>query len=146
MKRIKVVVQKALAINSQPTEESFPELPEVLIWFRFVLGLSYGLFLGLKDLRSGTIILQGLNFIVFVPMVYARFYLGADQEIWGAKLVFAGTFHAMALCMLIWIYLYTAQHEEEEGLLAAMLAMRADEESADKIVETEANAPEESEF
>jgi hypothetical protein len=33
------ILKKALAINSKPTEESFPELPDVLIWARFVIGL-----------------------------------------------------------------------------------------------------------
>ncbi|EEC49425.1 predicted protein [Phaeodactylum tricornutum CCAP 1055/1] len=119
--KLKATLAKALAFNSKPTEETFPEFPKVLIWFRFLLGLSYGLYLGLNDYRSGTLPLQALNLITFLPVMYAKLYLGMDGDHFQTQTVFAGTFQAMSLCLLIWIYLFTAAHEADESKLASLL-------------------------
>eukprot|EP00977_Amphora_coffeiformis_P029196 scaffold39290_cov298-Amphora_coffeaeformis.AAC.2 len=72
------------------------------------------------------------NLLAFVPVMYARLYLGVDADAFGMKLVFSGLLHAGALCLLIWIVLFTASHEAEElqlrDVLAAVAAMAADAE------------------
>ena len=120
--RIKEVLKKALAMNSKPTEESFPELPEVLIWQRFLFGVLYGFYLGLNGVRSGVMPLQALNLICFVPLVYVRLFLGADSETFVSQALFSGTFQAVAICLLIWIYFFTADHPDDEAKLSTLLA------------------------
>jgi hypothetical protein len=53
--------------------------------------------------------------------MYTNFYLGVDSESFGMKLIFSGTFNALALCMLIWLYLYTAANEGDGLRMAALL-------------------------
>jgi hypothetical protein len=122
--KFKKVLKKALALNSKPTEESFPELPDVLLWFRFVLGVACGTYFGLKGIRSGTMPLQALNLICFVPLIYARVFLGAPAEVFPSQVLFSGTFQAVALCLLIWIYLFTAEHAEQEVKMVALLVLK----------------------
>jgi hypothetical protein len=119
--KVKAVLIKGSKMNSKPTLESFPELVDLLLWFRFFLGIFYGLYLGLNGIRSATLPLQGLNLIAFLPIMYTNFYLGVDSESFGMKLIFSGTFNALALCMLIWLYLYTAANEGDGLRMAALL-------------------------
>jgi hypothetical protein len=119
--KVKAVLLKGSKMNSKPTLESFPELVDLLLWFRFFLAVVYGLYLGLNGIRSATLPLQGLNLIAFLPIMYTNLYLGVDSESFGMKLVFAGTFNALALCMLIWLYLYTAANEADGLRMAALL-------------------------
>lgn len=121
MKKISAIAQKAMAVNSQPTEGTFPELPKVLVWMRFVIGVAYGLYLGMNNVRSGVMILQAANLIVFLPLMYVRFYLGVGQDHFASATFFSGTFNALALWLLIWIYMFTAQHEADEALIAKAL-------------------------
>lgn len=85
VEKVKEVLKKAFAINSKPTEESFPELPDVLVWFRFILAVAYGTYLGLSGARSGVMPLQALNLICFVPLMYCRLYLGIDSETFASQ-------------------------------------------------------------
>lgn len=119
--KVKSVIVKALAVNSKPTEQSFPELPDVLIWFRGALGLAYGMYLGLKGIRSGSAPVQAVNLITFIPFLYCRLFLGVEGDHFASQMYFSGTFNALALFMLIWIYLYTTEHEEDEMRLASLL-------------------------
>jgi len=119
--KLSTVLRKALAFNSQPSENSFPELPDVLVWVRFGLAAAYGYFAGTRGVRSGILPLQAFNLIVFVPVVYCRLYLMAPAGVFPGKTVFAGSFQALALFLLIWIYFYTLLHEDDEMKLAAML-------------------------
>ncbi|GAX16737.1 hypothetical protein FisN_21Hu180 [Fistulifera solaris] len=121
LEKVKATIGKALSVNSKPTEETFSELPDVLIWFRAVLGLTYGIFMGLKGIRSGPALVQAVNLIVFIPFMYSRFYLGVEMDHFASQIYFSGTFNALALFLLIWICLYTAEHEEDENQLAALL-------------------------
>jgi hypothetical protein len=123
--KFKAVLKKALAINSKPTEESFPELPDVLLWIRFFLGIVCGTYFGLKGVRSGTMPLQCLNLICFVPLLYARVYLGAATEVFPSQVLFSGTFQALALSLLIWIYFFTAEHAEQEVKMIALLVLQS---------------------
>ena len=127
IENFKSVLKKALALNSKPTEESFPELPEVLVWLRFLLAVAYGAFLGIKDVRSGTMPLQALNLIAFVPVMYCRFYLGAGAEVFPTQVIFSGLFNALALCVLIWLYYFTLHHEEEEAKLSSFLVFTSED-------------------
>jgi hypothetical protein len=119
--KVKAILIKGSKMNSKPTLESFPELVDLLLWVRFFLGIIYGLYLGLNGIRSATLPLQGLNLIAFLPIMYTNLYLGVDSESFGMKLIFSGTFNALALCMLIWLYLYTAANEEDGLRMAALL-------------------------
>ena len=114
-------IKKSAALASQPTEETFPELPEVLIWIRFALATVYGAFLGHKGIRGGIMVMQTLNLVVFVPVLYCRLYLGCPPGAFSTQIIFSGTPNALALALLIWIYCFTAQHADEEAKLAVFL-------------------------
>lgn len=66
------ILQKFFALNSKPTKETFPELPNMVIWMRFVLAACYGFWLGAGTQRGGVGILFGLNFVTFVPILYCN--------------------------------------------------------------------------
>jgi len=120
-KKLQATLKKAVAINSQPTEESFPELPTILIWMRFVLGAAYGTYIGTQGIKSGTMALQCLNLVAFLPWIYTRLYLGVGGEQFVSDALFAGTVQGVALALLIWVYFYTAQMEDQEQNLSSML-------------------------
>ena len=121
--KIKAVLKKAAAVNSKPTEETFPELPTVVVWLRFFLAAAYGTFLGINGAKGGYMVVQILNLIAFIPVMYCRLYLGTDSEAFGSQLLFVGLMPALALTMLIWIYFFTALHEESGGKLASLLIL-----------------------
>ena len=116
---------KFISFGSRPTATTFPELPDCLIWLRFVLAVSYGIFyLGptaMDNTRGATPLIMALNFISFAPMVYCMIILQADNDSFGGKLLFAGLPNAMALVLLIWIYFFTLNHEDEEQKLKSLL-------------------------
>lgn len=118
--KLQATLKKALAFNSKPTAETFPELGEVVLWMRFVLALVYGTFLGMQSTRSGTMVLNSLNLIAFVPILYTKLYLGADPDYEGT-ILFSGLVNALALCLLIWIYMFTLENEASEVKLSALL-------------------------
>jgi len=129
--RLASTLRKAAAFGSRPTEEDFPELPDVLVWMRCLLGLAYGVFLGYNGTRSGSVPLQALNLVTFVPVMYCRMYLAAPSETFPGKTIFSGTFNALALCMLVWIYCFTAEHEEEGQRIASVLLAAASNSDSD---------------
>lgn len=63
----------------------------------------------------------GLNFITFVPMLYCTTFLGANQDSYGTKLLFSGVVNGFATMLLIWIYIYTISHVDDEKVLATAL-------------------------
>mmetsp|Transcript_18475 Transcript_18475/g.32600 ORF Transcript_18475/g.32600 Transcript_18475/m.32600 type:complete len:162 (+) Transcript_18475:172-657(+) len=112
----KSVMQKLLAVNSKPTPETFPELPDCVIWIRFVLALGYGFFVAFQQNSRGAVnLLFAINLVTFIPVVYANTYLGANQEAYGTKLLFGGAMQGIGLVLLIWIYFYTEAHAEDEA-------------------------------
>lgn len=123
--RAAVVWRKALAVNSQPTPETFPELPTVLIWLRFGLALVHGLYLGFvaHGATGARMILHMLNVLAFIPVVYCRLYLGANADAFGAKILTAGLVPALALSLLIWIAGHTADQAGAEEKLTALLVL-----------------------
>ena len=131
------LLSKFFAINSKPTMETFPELPDMIVWFRCILAVAYGLWLGLASGRTGGAnVIFGLNFVSFVPVVYCSTFLGADSESYNNKLLFAGLFNAMALLLLIWIYLYTLEHEADEHILSAFLSKDMPEATLDTTADS----------
>jgi hypothetical protein len=168
-KAVPPILRKALQWNCKPTEQSFPELPEVLvrscsedlglllfhpiaththvlrlvdvgfplsltpryfcvffytalqIWFRFFIAVAYGLYLGLHQATKATYLLQSLNLVAFVPLMYCKLYLGVEGEEFGMKIVFSGLLNAIALSFLIWVYFFTAEHEIDELRLKELL-------------------------
>ena len=118
-KKLRDTLKKAVAVNSKPTTESFPELPQILIWMRFVLGAAYGLYVGLQGVKGGALALQAINLVGILPYIYCRLYLGISENgeegsFGTGTIIFSGTAQGVALALLIWIYFYTAQMEEQE--------------------------------
>ena len=110
-----------MAINSKPNKDTFPELPDLIVWMRFVLAIAYGSWLGLSGQKGGAGIIFGLNFVTFVPIVYCSTFLGADTESYGTKVYFSGVVNGVALLMLLWVYFHTLDRAEEEKLLSGVL-------------------------
>jgi hypothetical protein len=115
------VIEKFFAVNSKPTFETFPELPDAVVWMRFVLALLYGGWLGLGTQRGGAGVIFGLNFIAFVPILYCNTFLGADGDSYGTKIYVSGVANSLGLMLLIWIYFHTLEHEGDEKMLAFAL-------------------------
>lgn len=109
---------KFFAINSKPTSATFPELPDMIMWLRMGLGLAYGLSLGMRDSVGGVGIIFGLNVIIFVPIVYISSFLEANTDSY-KQLNFAGVPNALALMLLVWLYLFTLYHADEGTALGA---------------------------
>jgi hypothetical protein len=116
-------LQKFFAMNSKPTKDTFPELPDMVVWMRFILALTYGAWLGLGAMSTGGAnVIFGLNFVTFVPIVYCSTYLGADSDSYDTKIFFSGVINSVALLLLIWTYFYTLEHAEDEAKFSAALA------------------------
>lgn len=117
------LMSKFFAVNSQPTRETFPELPEIIVWVRFALAVVHGIWLGVTKNRIGGVnVLVGTNLVTFVPMLYCNLMLGVDHDKYDNKIFFAGVVNSLALLILIWTYLYTLEHESDEKILASALA------------------------
>ena len=57
--------------------------------------------------------------------------MGADNDSYGTAIFFGGVLNALALMLLIWIYFYTLEHEQEEMKIAQiLLAMAANKNAA----------------
>ncbi|CAB9511460.1 expressed unknown protein [Seminavis robusta] len=131
------ILSKFVSFGSKPTAETFPELPDCLIWLRFVLAVSYGVFYmassaAATDNNQGIIpLFTALNFVCFMPMIYCSLVLQADSESYKGSLVFSGVMNAMALVALIWIYFYTLNHPEEEATLQSLVSLVTDAAGGD---------------
>ena len=120
----KSIFAKLTDYQSKPTEETFPELPDVLIWIRIVLGVFYGISLGLRNQVGWVGILFALNVTTMLPTVYVSAFLGADPDNFKQGLTFVGVPNAMATCLLVWIMVFTHQHEEEESAFARAIVQK----------------------
>jgi hypothetical protein len=125
VQQLLIVLKKSIAVNSKPTEDTFPELPTVLIWIRFVLAVTYGTLLGIRNVRGAIMILNAINILTFLPIMYCRFYLRTDADQFRSSLLFSGVVPSIALTLLIWIYFYTQHHEAEAAKLSSMLLLSA---------------------
>ena len=94
---------------------------------------------------EGAGLLMGINLITFVPFIFCSTYLGANTDSYGSQILTAGTFNALALLLLIWIWFYTAQHESEENAIIASLKAAAPV-VVDETLETEAASEAQAEF
>lgn len=130
------LVSKCLAFNSKPTKETFPELPDVILWLRFILALAYGVWLGFNPMnRAGAANLMfGMNIITFFPVVYCSLFLGADQVSYDNKIFSTGVLSSLALMLLIWTYMYTLQHESDTHALMTILAKNMPSNDEDSII------------
>ncbi|KAG7361455.1 hypothetical protein IV203_036555 [Nitzschia inconspicua] len=112
----KSMMEKLLTPGWKPKPATFPELCECIVWIRFVIAVCYGVYIGLEEKsRGGVNLMVALNLVTFVPVFYATTYLGASQEEFGANLIFGGVMEGLALTTLIWVYMYTASHPEDEA-------------------------------
>ncbi|CAJ1917770.1 unnamed protein product [Cylindrotheca closterium] len=142
----KTVLQKLMAVNSKPTAETFPELPDALVWLRAGLAVAYACWLGMSTMATeGAGLLMGINLITFVPFIFCSTYLGANTDSFGNQILTAGTFNALALLLLIWIWFFTANHESEENAIIAALKATAPI-VAEEIFEPEAASEAQVEF
>lgn len=150
MANITTLLKKFVSLNSKPTIETFPELPNVIVWLRCILAIIYGAWLGIGNLtRGGAGVMFGLNFITFLPIIYCSTYLGADQESFGTKIYFGGVANSLALMLLIWVYFYTVEHADDELKLSdALVAVVKNITMAEDGAAVEEASPimEESEF
>lgn len=126
MKRYMFLIKKALTMNLQPNEETFPELNDIIVWFRCIVAILYGAYIGRRREHSAIFILQSLNIIGFIPILYIRLYLNMNEtnikaSSYGNKLFFAGLLNSIALVILIWMYYFTLYHSTEENILNNML-------------------------
>jgi hypothetical protein len=120
--KIKPALRKAVTIQLNPTEESFPELPDVLVWVRAILAVLYGCYVGYyQQMRGGAVVFQALNLLTFVPYFYCKFYLGASAGVFDMQIMFGGTPQGLCLFLLVWIYFFTAANSDDEAKLAALL-------------------------
>ena len=115
--------------NSKPDVMTCPSLPEYMIWLRLVIGGVYGLSLGLRGQMGGVGILFGLNVITFIPLLYLKFYLGANIESYQQSISLAGIPNAIALMLLLWIILFTMEHTHDEAALISSLTKKVTEEN-----------------
>jgi hypothetical protein len=61
------LISKCTSRHSRPNSTTFPELPTITTWLRFLLGGLYGVSLGLRDETRGMVgALFGLNVIAFL--------------------------------------------------------------------------------
>ena len=113
------ILSKLCSFQSKPSYETFPELPDMIIWIRIVLAVTYGISLGLRNQTGFAGILFALNVVTFLPIVYINSYLNADTDSYKNGLNFVGVPNAMATCVLVWIIIFTHEHSEEESAFAA---------------------------
>ena len=149
MSSLKSVLQKLTSINSKPNAESFPELPTCVVWIRCAIAIAYGSWLGLGTQRGGAGIIMGLNLVAFLPFMYCSTFLMADIESYGSKILFSGVLNAICLLLLIWMYFYTLEHEDDEKLIVSALlgAMSSDSAASDgNPIVSDASTAEDSEF
>ena len=59
-----------------------------------------------------------------LPTVYVSAFLGADPDKFKQGLTFVGVPNAMATCLLVWIVVFTHQHEEEESAFARAVVQK----------------------
>ena len=114
-------LKKFFSYNSKPTAETFPELPDAVVWFRFVLAILYGSYLGLAHIRGGANVIFATNVILFLPFLYCQLILAADTDSF-PSLTFVGVIHAVALMLLVWIYFYSMSFADDEAKLAAAVS------------------------
>lgn len=112
-------MSKLSSFRSNPSHETFPELPDAILWIRIVLGVTYGISLGLRNQVGFAGIMFATNVVTFLPILYINSYLNADTDSYKNGLNFVGVPNAMATCMLVWIIMFTHEHGEEERAFAA---------------------------
>jgi len=75
---------------------------------RLLLGLCWGVSLGLRSVEGGLGIISGIGLIYFVPLLYVETFLKADLESYKTpNLNMTGVVNAIALLILAWATLYT---------------------------------------
>lgn len=144
----KKIIRKFLSPNSNPTAKTFPELVDCVVWFRCGLAVALGCYLGYsQNNRGATNLLFVLNVIAFVPILYCKTFLGADQDSYGNKLLFSGIFQGVALSMLVWFYFFTDfQKDDELELVKAFSRSSATNIGIPPLAENEHQIQDDTEF
>mmetsp|Transcript_1891 Transcript_1891/g.1792 ORF Transcript_1891/g.1792 Transcript_1891/m.1792 type:complete len:157 (-) Transcript_1891:82-552(-) len=134
---------KVFKLNSQPNAITFPTLPDVIVYFRMIIALGYGISLGHRGQVGGVGIMFGINCITFIPIMYLNFILNANVDSY-TSINFVGLPNAIALMLLIWIFMFTLEHEEDELALVSALVnitVMGNNESAPIVIEDSFTAP-----
>mmetsp|Transcript_17310 Transcript_17310/g.34715 ORF Transcript_17310/g.34715 Transcript_17310/m.34715 type:complete len:178 (+) Transcript_17310:188-721(+) len=113
------VLSKLSSFRSNPSHETFPELPDAILWIRIVLGVTYGISLGLRNQVGFAGIMLAANVVTILPILYINWFLDADIDSYKNGLNFVGVPNAMATCILVWIIIFTHEHGEDERAFAA---------------------------
>lgn len=118
--------------GSKPTPQSFPELPQCVIWMRCFCAILYGVYLGVNDRMGAINMIFGMNIVAFFPVFYCQWVLLADGDVWENKLVFAGIPNAAGMMLLVWIFVFSQAHESEEvKFMAKMVIQQASQRLED---------------
>ena len=115
---VKEYLRKLVAFGSKPNATTFPELPDVAVWLRSFLAIAYAWHL--RGKTGGAGFLLGVNLITFLPFIYFSTFLGVDADSY-ENLTFAGVPNCLALFLLVWIYFYTLDNENDEAKMVGML-------------------------
>lgn len=91
---------KFLKIGSRPNAMTFPELPDIIVFFRMIIALGYGVSLGQRDQVGGIGLMFGINCITFIPIMYLNFVLCANNDSY-TSINFTGLSNAIALMVLV---------------------------------------------
>jgi hypothetical protein len=96
---------------TNPLQEEFPELHNVLFWLRLVIAAALGVAVGLADITGSTGVATFVAVAVVLPYVYYAVYLEVDVADYGAgALVTEGLMPALGMFVLTWMTVYTAMH------------------------------------
>lgn len=93
------------------------------MWVRGFLAILYGLYLGNTDTMGAVNLLFGLNLVAFIPIMYCQFLLNADGETWENRLIFVGIPNAAGLLLLVWIFVYSQTHADEEAQFMSKMVL-----------------------
>ena len=105
---------------SRPSPETFPELPDCVAIVRILVGFTYGLSLGYRDVVGGFGVMMGCSAVMFLPLIYVEQFLKAQVNAYSANIAVTGVVYGMASCLLVWIIFYNMNHADLlEDIVAA---------------------------
>merc|ERR1719401_2360637 len=130
-------ISQFFTYSSSPTKESFPQLPDCIIWMRLSIGFFYGIYLGVTDYFGGIGLFVGVSMITFIPLSYVDKFLKGNTESYEG-LTFKGVLNALSMLTLVWVSIATMNHPEDESRLTmALMKVMTNETMSEQIVDDE---------